>query len=269
MMRVAIYHKPKPHEYEQRAIDSVAVGLKNCGFTKFSVHSVLDITIADMAIFWGYRQEKILAFQKQQRAQTLIMEVGYFGSRLDYVSLGLNGLNGRANFKNANSPPDRWEKHGVKVKPWKKDGDYILLTGQVPGDASVSGRDLYREYQQIISDIKAITDKPVVFRRHPLDNATMIDDVDEVHGELTDNLKNAYCVVTINSNSAVDAVLNGVPCICLDGGAMAWPVTQHELKDIERLEYPDRKQWLNDLAFCQWTHKEIETGEPLERLLCR
>ena len=195
------------------------------------------------------------------------METGFFGQRLDFVSLGCNGLNGRADFRNQDSIGDRWEKHGVEVKPWKHDGDYILICGQIQGDAAVQGLDLKSEYRIIAEYLADVTSRPLLFRPHPMSGgASTPKGIDVSTGLLADDLAGARTVVTLNSNSGVDAVLNGVQTITLNNGAMCREVSGHNLNAVEDNNKFDRTQWLDNLAYCQWTHDEIESGEAWDQL---
>ena len=52
-------------------------------------------------------------------------------------SIGINGLNGRATFVETPDPDKRFEPHKPLLKPWNPHGDYVLICGQVPGDAAL------------------------------------------------------------------------------------------------------------------------------------
>ena len=80
-------------------------------------------------------------------------------------------------------------------------------------------------------------------------------------------MSRCHLVMCYNSNSSVDAVINGVPCITFDEGSMAYEVTGHKVCD--RIK-PDREEWLKALSNTQWTPDEIKNGDYVERLLlCR
>ena len=66
-------------------------------------------------------------------------------------------------------------------------------------------------------------------------------------------------VITLNSSVAVDAILLGVPTVCEDEGAMAWP----GFKNGE-----DRLPWLHWLAHTQHHHEEIQDGSALRQMFC-
>jgi hypothetical protein len=204
--------------------------------------------------------------QRNGGADFLVMERGYFGDRMTNTGMAYNGLNGRGEFMAKNMPSDRWEKHGVPVKPWKVGGEYMLLMGQVSGDQSLYGKDPRKWYLLAMSKIKSMTDVPVYFRPHPL--SRQWDGLLQTCGYKTDTLEESFsgamCVVTYNSNSGVDAVINGIPVIAMDPGSMAWDMAQHDI--TMEFYMPDRKQWLYDLAYKQWTLEEVESGEAWEHL---
>ena len=73
-------------------------------------------------------------------------------------------------------------------------------------------------------------------------------------------------MVNWNSGPGSQAVLNGVPAF-VGGSSLAAPVGNLDLANIENPARPDRTQWLEQLAHSEWTLAEIETGDPLSRLL--
>ena len=258
-LKIRIYQRQfQPHA--NKPTQALMEGLKRHGVTSEWEHQT-HYRPCDLAVIWGVRFPHIIQGQKDCGGDYLVIERGYFADRMTYCSLGFNGLNGYAEFLAENSPPDRWEKHGVEVKPWKVDGEYILLMGQVRGDQSVKDMDTRIWYEKAMSQIKAITDMPVYFRPHP--QARQFEGLMDCAGYKTGTLEEAFegaaCAVTFNSNSGVDAVLNGVPVIAMDRGAMAWDMAQHEI--ILEHYLPDRTQWLYDLAYKQWTLEEISNGE--------
>lgn len=217
----------------------------------------------DLAVFWGHRHADQIRQQKAAGKRCLVMERGYFGDRFEFTSLGFDGLNGRADFRNADVPGDRWARHGFDIPPWKEGGEYVLLMGQVEGDASLAHVDIQQWYRETAEKIRATTDLPIYFRRHPLGQYPRGLGLPALNADLRDELAGAACVVTFNSNSGVDAALAGVPVIACDAGSMAWPVAGHEPGQIER---PDRTEWLHRLAYCQWTRDEFESGEAWDHL---
>lgn len=100
----------------------------------------------------------------------------------------------------------------------------------------------------VIAELKKHTDRKII-----------------VHGKrdhkpLAQLLPNAHCVVVHSSNSATEALMNGVPAICL-ADCMARDMTRNSLADVEKLLYPEnRYEWAGVLADNQWTLHEIASG---------
>ena len=80
--------------------------------------------------------------------------------------------------------------------------------------------------------------------------------------DIKDDLKDAWCVVTNMSLSAVDGILNKTPAITHQRNVASF-VTSRKLAEVEKPFKPDRKmvqEWLNTIANHQFTISEIEDG---------
>lgn len=208
---------------------------------------------------WGWRGG---AAYRSRGHEVLVFERGYLGDRFEWTSIGWNGLNGYADFCLPPAPsPEKFERH-FELKPWRTDGEIIIIMGQVRGDASLRGSDLTSFYEVAAKRLTAAHKKPVFFRPHPAGN-NFAPNIPVIDGDLQQCLKQAALVVTFNSNSAVDAVINGIPAIAFDKGSMAWDVTSHTVEEITR---PDREQWAHALAHCQYSPDEIKSGAYWERV---
>lgn len=219
------------------------------------------VSDCDLAVCWGVK--KTAAIASGRRA--LVFERGYVGDRFYWTSVGYDGLNGRADFL-AYSKDDSRKKMLLAhcpdlLKPWRGvSGSYVLVMGQVPGDASLAGIDIFSWYTDTVALLRRAGHE-VRFRYHPLAvRARAIPGTITARGSLEDAFAGAKWVVTYNSNSAVDAILAGIPTITTDIGSMAWSVTEHHPCQITQDE-PDRETWLNDLAWCQWSPEEIRNGD--------
>ena len=78
-----------------------------------------------------------------------------------------------------------------------------------------------------------------------------------VVADLQSALDGASHVVTWNSNTAVEAVIAGVPAVSMDIGSMAWDVTGHEPGEVAT---PDRLELAARLAWKQFTMAEMASG---------
>lgn len=243
-----------------------ASGLKRHGITT-EMRAASRYRPCDLAVMWAHKQPQVIAEQRRHGRDYLVMERGYFGDRFAMTSLGFNGLNGHAEFHNASSPSDRWSRYGVPVHEWRDGGDYVLIMGQVPTDASLKTCPNYRRWVgEAARKAKEFYGLPVKFRQHPHPAASSFrpEGLTILGGTLEQSLANAAAAIVWNSNSGVDAGLAGVPVIACDRGSMAWPIATHAIG--QALVRPDRSQWLNDLGYCQWTEDEIATGVAWDHL---
>jgi hypothetical protein len=261
-MKVHIVGRNMGHQNSHA--NALEQGLKSLGiqsqrhFQSFGVQ-------ASICACWGWRVGNTL---RASGAEVLVMERGYVGDRFAWTSLGWNGLNGRATFPPA--PEDGGarfrEHHGHLLQPWREGGgEYVLLIGQVPGDASLRGRDMRPWYAECAKRAARRFRLPVVFRHHPLapkrGGVFMVPGTSMNYGSLQDALARAAVVITFNSNTGVDSVLAGVPTVCIDRGSMAFEMCSHDI-DAELVK-PNRDRWAAQLAWRQWTIDEIRSGAAL------
>ena len=195
--------------------------------------------------------------------QNLVIERGFI-HRDRYFMVGWGGLNGRADFKNAHCPGDRFRKLGVPVAAWRTSGEHVVLCGQIPWDAAVQDSNHVQWCRETALQISHLTSRPIIFRPHPLQP----DAVDmstapvtrSTKATLLEDLVNAWAVVTYNSNAGVESALEGIPAFVADSGAMGYSILNHDLKKIETPATADRQPWLANLAYTQWTLDEIADG---------
>jgi len=230
-----------------------------------------DYEPAEVAVIFGVHKSKIrkswprgkvFRQQREKNLDVVVLETGYVnrgdGENHHYAA-GLNGLNGRADFRNKNMGPERWDMLNIQLKPYSR-GEKVILCAQVPWDASVDNHDHKEWVLNTAVRLKSVTKRPVVFRPHPRATLPKIDFCEYSLKPLSEDLKTAHCVVTYNSNSAVEALIEGKPVFAFDEGSMAWELANKNLNDIEDPQYPNRQQWARNLAFCQWTLEEMREG---------
>lgn len=234
---------------------SLSAGLRKHGLQVAEVATEFQVKTHRVAC-WGWRVGKRL---REAGHSVLVMERGYIGDRFAWTSLGWNGLNNRATVPSV--PDDGGGRfnanHAGCMKPLNPHGDYALLIGQVPGDASLQGLDLNPWYAQKAAVVAKETGLPVNFRPHPLarqrSQVSAVPGTQMLHGELSDALAGAAVVLTYNSNTGVDGLLAGKRVSADDKGSMAFAVT-------------DREQWAHRLAWRQWSIEEIATGYALDHV---
>lgn len=226
---------------------------------------------ADVAVVFGIRKSRVpvswprgrvIDQQKEAGGRVLVLETGYI-HRGDgdehYYAAGFDHINGRAEFRNVGMPSDRFIDLEVEPKP-RRFGSNIVLCGQVPQDASVDHIDIEEWLEYARDEIKQRTKRNIVFRPHPLARTPAIEGCEYSKRPLAKDLENAHCCVTFNSNSAVEAAIAGIPPFAFDIGSMASKIANTDFDLIEEPVFYDRTQWLNDLAYTQWTPAEMRKG---------
>ena len=201
-----------------------------------------------------------------------------------------------ANCNNNDVGNERWLKFenttGIHIKNWHSPGKNIIIMGQKEGDSALV--DIYKEFDSFsswinftIKKIRKHTDRPIIFRPHPMNLARGIrnwekiihpflehNKIKNVHlseflsdgvsqgGEgLEKDLQRAYCVVTYNSLSAVEAVVRGIPVFATNNMSMVWPIAQKNFSQIEELNYNiDLQDWKNKIAYTMWNREEVKNG---------
>jgi hypothetical protein len=181
----------------------------------------------------------------------LLVDRCSFGDTNQFVQLVWNG-HGRRGDHRVPGVIDgaRWQKYGVPLKPWRRSGRRVVLCGQTES-YSPAWPDLTAWYRTVTIATH--------FRAHPAAAAN------PTGLPLALDFKGCGLAVTLNSSVGVQAVLDGVPTVTMDRGAMAWDVTTHQL-DAEPVT-PARQEWAHWLAWTQWTDEEIRAGTPWESLL--
>lgn len=227
-----------------------------------------DFLPSDLLVMWGVRRANDMARQRMIRGQICVLERGYVGDRMKWTSVSFGGgLNGRGEFHGVRDDPTRFEQHhGHLMLPWRGHREKVaLLIGQVPGDMSLVGADMPRWYSRMVRELNEAGYR-VLFREHPraVENKKRIEvqGARNFHGTLPQALAQASLCATYNSNTAVEAVLAGVPTITEDIGSMAWEVTSHDVES--GATFPDRRPWAARLAWKQWTEEEMRSGKVWE-----
>ncbi len=277
-IRVGVF-VPREPRLHCRVINAFFKGLRRHGMRCFMSDLSGGWTPCEVSVTFGVYKSvlergrqvgSIMAAQTQHGGRHLVLERGFL-DRERYFMAGWNGLNGRADFRNSQMPPDRWNRLKIPLCPWRDDGAHVVVCGQVPWDASVQHIDMAAWCRETIDEIRRRTDRPIVFRPHPAQPQAIELDEGGIcisrHRSFREDLHRAWCVVTFNSNSAVEAAVDGIPVFVADAGSMARPIANESLEVIERPRMPDRGQWLYDLAYSQWTAREMARGLAWEHLV--
>lgn len=260
-MRIAIYNYH--HRHARPYLNAFAKGLRRWRQPYVRVSISEPPVACDLAVFWAYRRRDVMAAQLLSGGRYLVLERGYIGDREHWTSAGYDGLNGRADFCNDGAPKVRFQRNFAwLLQPWRGEGEYLLIMGQSRNDQSLRHLDMTARFDDAIRAILRRSQMPIRFRAHPRDPGMPAPPGSTpIAGSLEEALAHAHAVVTINSNSGVDAALAGIPVIALDRGSMAWAVAGHRAREAIIPPRPDRERWASELAWCQWTREEMAAGD--------
>lgn len=227
---------------------------------------------ADLAVMWSFGPKWKLtrAGLEKKGIDYLVLDRGYIGEKDGSASISLNGLHGLSKLQVIDCPGDRADGFKNLYKKWNPSKKkYVLIMGQLAGDASLQGINIRSWMVRKIRELKA-AGYEVIYRSHPRDNQHISYGVPFMKATLEECLKIAKCVYTYSSTSGVDAMLAGKPVIAESPVSMVYDLAGHNVKDIKKLKEPaSRKQWFNDLAYRQWKLEEIRSGEAWEYIKSR
>ncbi len=235
---------------------------------------------ADVNVIWSVLWNGRMAPNQAiwgQKKPTIVLEVGGI-KRGTTWKVGLNGINRDAYFGPSSNDNTRANELGLKLKPWKYNGKYILIAGQ--HDKSLQWQDMLRMSNWFLNtydEIRKHTDRPIIFRPHPRCRLEHIErglrhverqepnHIANTYDDFDMGFKDIWATVSWSSNPGVHSVINGVPAFT-GPSSLAFDVAEQNLHNIETPLYGDRTQWLNDYAHTEYTIEEISEGIPLKHL---
>lgn len=194
-----------------------------------------------------------------------------------YYSFGFNKLKRDGYYRNQNSLPDRWQKLGIQLQEWRepKSDQSILIIGQTLNGSSTQHINVAKWHNSIVRKCLEETTRDIIFRVHRnytrgnkyellkkslLDNSRVRISVHDTDNPLSKDLEQSFLTVVYNSNACVESIIKGIPVYAANMGAMSWEVSNQSKDIITELHMPDRQQWANNIAYCQWTLEEIRNG---------
>ena len=179
-MNVNIYTDSANHPKFVKMLNDFAVGVRRVGdnahllpgkYQEADVHVIFGSWKDRDKPWHNVKRDVVAKAQKYIVIETPLVgrgEVKDVGDDVWY-RVGLNGfLADTGNFNNKRRPADRWkiiqQELGVEVKPYREDGEFILLTLQVPGDASLRGLVIEDWAYETAHKIRQYTDRPILIR---------------------------------------------------------------------------------------------------------
>jgi hypothetical protein len=219
---------------------------------------------AVVMVGWRDKQQSIAAAYSAIGVPVIVVDWGYIARvnlpserEAGYWQVSPGGLNRPPQF---DVEPDRLGLTGVDIAT-RRSGDtngYVLVCGQIPTDAAVSGTD---HKAWLLEQMANYPD--AVYREHPR-GGVKLPQFPQSAGTMAEALEGARLVVTYNSNAGHDALLAGVPVVCDPCAAYA-ELSGERLPSLER-----RRAYFSRIAYGQWRWDELGAGvlfvmENLER----
>ena len=272
------------------SLTNFIVGVNTTG-DKGIISNDLNLLKCEVAVIQGFVHEdgkqaphlefrrRIIEHQKRNKNRTIIIDSNLFlyadpGNTKGYLRYSYDGI-----FPNTgeycydNPDPNRWNKikNDLKIdlKPWRKNGNHILLCLQRNGGWSMKGTSVVDFFNQTVSNIRKYSNRPIIVRTHPGDKKSTIY-AQQLKGKnitlsnkqtLVEDLQNAWCTVVYNSSPSVASVIEGVPTFVLDlEHSQSAQVSNNELSDIENPIMPERLEWVQKLAQCHWNNEDLISG---------
>jgi len=152
------------------------------------------------------------------------------------------------------APSNRFDSLHIDIKPWQDNDGHILVCPPTAAMEDFFGMQPGEYCQSIQKKLELLTERPVKVRNKGAGKPLLWD------------LFNCYCVVTFNSNVAVEALTEGIPAITSKKHVVrSW--NDASLSDIgnkDKLMEADRRELFNFLAYNQFTLEEYAKGIAME-----
>jgi len=280
--------KPKLIEYFIQGVNAVG--------DKGQIINTFQFEPADIGVLQGFvhpeskhvphldLRRRVLAGQSEINGRTVIADANLFlaydpKNSNTFLRYSFDGI-----FPNTGEYCDskilaqRWailrDSLGINLKPWKKHGDYILITCQRDGGWSMDGLKIMNWLHPLLQNLRRYTDREIMVRFHPGDKKIEKHiqqlraighkvKISSPTSSLLKDLHDAYAVVSYNSSPGVISAIEGVPVFVIDPQrSQAAEVANTDLTKIDTPNYDfDRESWLRRVAMSHWTLNELKSGE--------
>lgn len=264
----AIYHIPG-HKRSMLIAEAMAHGMRRLGmpYRLIPTDQFKDV-VAEIAVFYGFddKLREIFRTYREAGKTVVYIDLGYFG-RLEggkwggYHKVSVNARHPTDYFQVKQHDDRRVSRFALDFKPWKP-GKHILVCGTSDKGAIVDGFEPQGWETATIKALNRVTQRPIIYRpkpswagSSPIPGSIFARSKEDVAGWL----KDAHAVISHHSNVCVDAFLAGVPNFCVEGVGL--PLSESDFTKIETpLTPPGRRQWAMNLAYCQYSVKEMAEG---------
>ena len=194
-----------------------------------------------------------------------------------YLRYSFNGVFPATGIYCNDNPGDQnWNNikrdYNMDLKPWRTQGNHILVTLQRPLGWSMRGVDLMKWLKRTLGEIRENSDRPILLRWHPgdwkafpnykptLDKFGVVLSPQDRH--ITQDLVNCWAVVCHNSTPSAVAPIEGIPAFITDDPtySQGGDIANTDFTQLENPNLPDREQWIRKLAQCHWSFEDVKSG---------
>lgn len=162
--------------------------------------------------------------------------------------------------------------HNVKEKPYRKNGNHILILCQRSNGWNLFGNNQGVWVENTIQNIRRYSDRPIRIRLHPGDSTRHLfaEYLGKQYGKdvkistepsILADFKKCWCTVGYNSTPNVVSLIEGIPNIVTDP-VNSWSngISETNFQNIENPTLHDRTDWLHRIANIHWSNDEIQSG---------
>lgn len=259
---------------------------------KAIAHTGMNALPCDVALIQGFvhqhgksaphlqlRQDAV-NLQKKNNKRSLIVDSNLFlyvdkSNSLHYLRYSFDGVFPTTGFYfDRDIDPTRWQQISkdlnLELKPWRSNGNHILLCLQRNGGWSMQGLNSVAWMDQTIMNIRKYSNRPIIIRTHPGDKKTKgILKIKHrnvflsTKEKLTDDLIGAWATVVYNSSPSVASAIEGVPVFLTDPqprNSQSFDIANTDISNIENPTLLDRQQWVEKISMCHWKFDELKSG---------
>lgn len=163
--------------------------------------------------------------------------------------------------------------HQAPLQPWRQTGGHIVIFCQRPRGWNMLGQNQDAWLNNMVEQIRAHTDRPIMIRMHPGDG-NRFEAIQRIqrrygqtvsisnHNNIREALKDCWCAVGYNSTPNVVAAIEGIP-VYLQDPLHSWAkdICFTDLSLIDNPPLPDRSAWINKIANIHWSNQEVRSGQ--------
>lgn len=249
----------------QHIADAMVEGFRRHGIA-VNVEAKATAVNGDLVVGYGWRSEPVFTAYQRAGARYLYLDLGFWerkpksAVREGYHKVALDSWCPRGTMCRG-CPSDRFDRFGIPLVSGGN-GSNVIVAGMSAKAAGSHGLAPHQWEQLAIGRLQP-TGVPIVYRPKPSWHAArpLPGAAYSVDEDIKDALGKARLLVTHHSNAAVDAIVAGVPVYCETSvGALMSTPNLTDVVNPRRHSEAERRQFLADVAYCQWNVAEMRSG---------